>query len=1419
MNKRLRIFLALIAWAVSTGAGAALTDISRSPLEIGASNTVVKPNVMLLFDDSGSMGWDYLPDWLSGNFATPCVDKPYLGGQGQGGGGTGSTCSMPSSSATVGLMADPPYFAYQINGIYYNPNVTYPTAVDSLGNSMTASTASVCSGSNWSKVPVDGFASNPCSSTINLVGQYPETVFCNSSSPTSIGPTNCKRNGYDTGATYQTPFLYSLAKPAVTALYPNGYPDDYQTVSGTTATTTLGTYKYAFTLSGALNSGGNTGSTSFTCATKTSTDVFAPAPCGNPYYYDIRPYEYCSDTQLVNCVVGQDVTNGYVNPAYVRFCVQQSDQGAVGAVSGYTTFTSGGASSPRCQKKYNVALGYTLPRYGYFVRNDILPGYTYARLSTRGDCADYTACTYTEEMNNFANWYSYYHTRIQMAKTGVGLAFKTVTDAYRVGFLTINAYSGSTLSTSKFVPIGDFTPAQRLAFYTAFYKLTANNSTPLREALSRVGWYYAGKTSGLSSGMITAGSSKTAANPDPVQYSCQQNFVIMTTDGYWNGNAGQDLSGNSMEYNAANANQDNDLTNPYEQRDGSLANGAYGKGPYYDGNLSNSSSGSGSGGGGGNRGSSCVPSGYTSKGTLADVAMYYYKSDLRPAGSTNFNTGVDVSTDNVPTASGTDMNPSQHMVTFTIGLGVDGYLTYDGGGTYGSLDVGHIRNADTNCVWAPGASTVCNWPQVPYYSSGSSCDDPSKDDDLWHAAVNGRGNYLSAKNTQALMSGLRSDLAKIEAQTGAAASSATSTPNITQNDNFIYSTTFVTSTWDGQLQAQTISTADGTINSTCPSGCWFAQALLDAITNPTDSRNIQVWSPSQSKLVAFTFDNLDATAQAWFTNACTLLSQCGTLGASDQAIVNSGPNLVNYLRGETTYANSTVADFFVRDHVLGDLIDSRPAVVRDPRRHYADAAGPGGQTYAAYAAQYAGRQSTIYVGGNDGMLHQFDAATGQELWAYIPRMLLPQMVYLADIAYSTQHRYYVDGSPEVGDVLDTLGQVDGMWHTVMVVGLNDGGRGYFAFDVTNPASPRFLWEFCTDGTLCMSASGAARSDSDLGLSFGNAVITKRAYDHRWVVVVTSGYNNVNPGDGTGWLYELDPFTGQVLDRVSTLAGNSLPAPSGPNPSGLAKITALANNPDTDNTSRFIYGGDLLGNLWRFDLSTSPPTVSTMATLKDAAGKPQSITTRPDLGQVNNSTVVYVGTGRLLGLQDLQDPATLNPPGSWSYVSSIYALVDNGTNLGSPRTNSTMVTQTLSSFGSAGNVRSVSGNAVNIPSNIGWMIDFPSVGERVNVDPQLVLGTLIVTTNVPNSNACTAGGDGWLYQFGYASGGAVTGVANNIAGAETTSAMIVGNVVVQLPSQAVKIISTESSGSQQTSGLNTNAVNPVVRRFGWRLLPQ
>jgi len=126
----------------------------------------------------------------------------------------------------------------------------------------------------------------------------------------------------------------------------------------------------------------------------------------------------------------------------------------------------------------------------------------------------------TDERQNFANWFSYYRTRILTMKSGAGRAFATIGSTYRVGFMTIYATPSSSTTDPQYLSIKDFDPTQKASWYSKFYAMDAAGATPLKAALSTAGRNFAGKL-----------------GPDPVQYSCQQNFLILTTDGYWNLNS------------------------------------------------------------------------------------------------------------------------------------------------------------------------------------------------------------------------------------------------------------------------------------------------------------------------------------------------------------------------------------------------------------------------------------------------------------------------------------------------------------------------------------------------------------------------------------------------------------------------------------------------------------------------------------------------------------------------------------------------------------------------------------------------------------------------------------------------------------------------------------------------------------------
>lgn len=944
------------------------------------------------------------------------------------------------------------------------------------------------------------------------------------------------------------------------------------------------------------------------------------------------------------------------------------------------------------------------------------------------------------EAQNFANWYSYYRTRILTMKTAAGKAFKSIGDNYRVGYSTIS-YTGTDSANTDFLKIADFNTTQKTSFYSKLYNSTPGSYTPLRAALAKAGRIYAGKL-------------LTGAN-DPVQYSCQQNFTILSTDGYWNTN--DETSSYGPDQVDGSTNVDN--------QDGTAAR------PMKD--VLNKSN------------------------TLADVSMYYYQTDLRTSALGNCigaqGAGTDVCENNVP-GSGTDINTQQHMTTFTLGLGVNGTLGYTE--DYLSASSGDYYDITQGTK---------NWPD-PIGNSGAE-----RIDDLWHAAVNGRGIYFSAQNPDSLVSGLSKALAGVTARTGSAAAAATSNLEPVAGDNYVYIALYRTVKWDGDLQAKTIDPATGAISATA---VWSAQPLLDAkVSAASDSRTIYTFdSSTANKLKSFTWGSLSATEQAYFNSMCsptTKLSQCTALDATQQAAA-SGQNLLNYLRGQDGYEDQTTntsANRLYRDreHVLGDMINSQPVYDKLPSFSYVDT------NYDTFKnTTQKNRAAMVYVAVNDGMLHAFDGDTGQELWAYIPPVLMPNLYKLADKNYASNHQYYVDGSPTIGDICPnapTSTCTGNQWKTILIGGLNAGGRGYYALDVTNPGSPKALWNF------------TVANDADLGLTFGNPVLTKRK-DGTWVVVFTSGYNNVSTGTGIGYLYVLNANTGAVLEKISTGTGSTT------TPSGLGKINAWVNT-TTDNTAERFYGGDLLGNVWRFDIDDVVSPAGKEAFLLGTVGQingagTQSITTKPELTEITaggtDHAVVNVGTGRYLGVNDLSDTSQ----------QSVYAFKDNltATGLGLVRTTGTLVQQTLTPFtGASGEqLRTSSTNPVDWATKSGWYVDLnpsnESPGERVNVDMQMQLGLLTVAGNVPNTNACNLGGYAWLYYFDYKSGQYVQTSTGNMVGKRlSTNALVAGLKTIKLTTGKTLTIITDTGGGITGNDDPTSSGSGGAggKRVSWREL--
>ncbi|MCB1825552.1 MAG: pilus assembly protein PilY, partial [Candidatus Competibacteraceae bacterium] len=275
------------------------------------------------------------------------------------------------------------------------------------------------------------------------------------------------------------------------------------------------------------------------------------------------------------------------------------------------------------------------------------------------------------------------------------------------------------------------------------------------------------------------------------------------------------------------------------------------------------------------------------------------------------------------------------------------------------------------------------------------------------------------------------------------------------------------------------------------------------------------------------------------------------------------------------------------------------------------------------------------------------------------------------------------------------------------------------------------------------------------------------------------------------------------------------------PSGLAKINAWIES-DVDNTAKRAYGGDLLGNVWRFDFddnySPAGKEAVKLAELR-VSGNPQPITTKPELAKVNNLyDVVFVGTGRYLGIPDLSNVEQ----------QSIYALKDTlaSTGLGNVRQGNQLVEQTLTQqTNSVGRViRTASQNPVDWATKNGWYLDLDpanlSPGERVNIEMQQQYNILTVATNVPDPNACNVGGYGFLYNIDIDTGGGLSTApeqGTQVGVRLSTNALVAGIKVVKLVTGKTVAIVTDTTGTVTVEDLPspTGAAAGSVKRTMWR----
>jgi type IV pilus assembly protein PilY1 len=578
---------------------------------------------------------------------------------------------------------------------------------------------------------------------------------------------------------------------------------------------------------------------------------------------------------------------------------------------------------------------------------------------------------------------------------------------------------------------------------------------------------------------------------------------------------------------------------------------------------------------------------------------------------------------------------------------------------------------------------------------------------------------------------------------------------------YVYRTDFNIDGWTGDVVKEKQTLVGGAQTSTA---MWSARSKL--ATN--GSRNILIASPNTTgKLAAFTWENLKDKAFGG-VGFQTALNRSGS-GIVD----NYGPARVKFLRGESCAGLEGCSTFRERKSKLGDIVNSSPVLVRGAK-YLAYRAGrlDGGEaSYASFKATQDKLPAMIYVGANDGMLHAFragdsdtDSAGGNEVFAFMPSAVINNLNKLTSRTYGDEngeHQYFVDGTPTVADVY-----FNNAWRTVLVGGLGAGGRGVYALDITVPTSPKLLWEFTSD------------QDQDLGFTIPKPVIS-RLHNGKWAALIPNGYNSATD---SATLFALDIATGTQIAKLKT---NATGLTSG---NGLSNIRTADFN--GDGIVDYVYGGDLSGNLWRFDLLDTASNTPFAATPivegskfkvsfggnplyvakagNEAGSKRQPITSAPTLIR-HPSGLGYLavfGTGQYLTVADKASTDTQTLYGIWDRRTLGEAATSS---LTANKTRANLQRQTMRGATFQGQaVRMLSNEQVNwyrpgasgtadTDVNVwGWYLDLQvgssSVGERLVYNMTQYGDGLIFSTVTPNADVCAAGLTGFTYGINPTVGG-------------------------------------------------------------------
>jgi type IV pilus assembly protein PilY1 len=756
--------------------------------------------------------------------------------------------------------------------------------------------------------------------------------------------------------------------------------------------------------------------------------------------------------------------------------------------------------------------------------------------------------------------------------------------------------------------------------------------------------------------------------------------------------------------------------------------------------------------------------------TLSDTAFYFWSRDLR----TDIPNEIAV----IEPSTGTQGNPAfwQHMTSFLIGYGISSYM--DSAYTDGNGKTVRQLLASAAQVLPPAETSAISWPSVVLESAGQSVTsdrdaicgydastNPSgcgRVDDVFRAAMASRGNFLSASNVDSLTQSIRDVFKEIAVQDVSATALTGRSGNLQAGDR-LFSASYTTSRWNGRLISY--------------DALQFVAGTASGFPAWRDS------NPANRIIMTATKEgNLSPGASFTWGEDGLSLAQKAALGSE---------SVLKWLRGDHVDEERQTSPTSLRNlrnrengEFLGTIINSQPVYskVTDagyaPGRVPAAAAGQGATYRTHVAANRQLRPPRIFLGSNVGMLHAFDAKGSpvttdtnynanhmKEVFAYVPRAAYANnmLARLTSPAYT--HRYLMDGPVVEGDVY-----TGSSWKSVIVGTTGAGPKGVFALDVTlRPATaeaavPTFgtsnvLWDITTSDT---NQAGAL---DHLGHILQPGVIGS-GKDGKWYYFVGNGYESTNDkarllaiNMETGAITVIGPKSGQVDDGGSSPAATT----AADRPNGLGGITPVY---DASRNVIAVYAGDRLGRLWKFDLSSTSSAdwsgsalfVAHRGADASAPDARQPITAAPRVvPHPYGGRMVVVGTGKLFEQPDAQSDAVESVYAIWDRTpSTAPESVTAKTSLQQLTLAEETVNVTSNGVTTASTLRKLTGiadiNWLGETPDLGWYYDLQvgtgPGGERVIVSPTEDFGFVNITSFLPlvDNDPCAGSGKSYFYRL-------------------------------------------------------------------------